>query len=331
MAAKQEKSLMYGLVVIVVLALLTAGAGFLFLSPPPESLEGQVEATSVRISGMLPGRVEQFYVTEGQRVHAGDTLVRIHSSLAEARLYQAQAMENAAAAQNAKVDAGTRSQLVQSAYDLWQQAVAARSIALKTRDRMQSLFSKGVVSEQKRDEADAAFQAADAAERAARSQYDLATAGAQQEDRRSARSMVDAARGSVMEVEALLQDQYLTAPCDGEIGAIYPHEGELVALGAPVMNLLKMQDKWITFNVRERLLADLPEGKVIEVSVPALRDTVIPVEIYYIAPLGSYATWRATKATGEYDSRTFEIKARPLDSIPALRPGMSIIHIRPDR
>ncbi len=328
MAAKQEKSLLSGLVIIIALALLMAIAGFLFLSPPPESLEGQVEASSVRISGMLPGRVEQFYVTEGERVHTGDTLVRIHSSVAQAKLYQAQAMESAAAAQNAKVDAGTRTQIVQGAYDLWQQAIAARTIAMKTRDRMQSLFSKGVISEQKRDEAEAAFQAADAAEKAAKSQYDLAVAGAQREDRESARSMVDAARGGVMEVEAVLKDQYLTAPCDGEIGAIYPHEGELIALGAPVMNLLKMHDKWITFNVREQLLADLPMGKVIDVKVPALRDTIIPVEIYYISPLGSYATWRATKATGTYDSRTFEIKARPLDSIPALRPGMSIIHLR---
>lgn len=328
---KQEKSLLTGLAAIIVLTPFIALAGFFLLSPPPEIIEGQAEATSVRISGKLPGRIEQFYVAEGSRVHAGDTLVRIRSSLAEARLYQAQAMESAAAAQNAKIDAGTRSQIIQSAYDVWQQAVAARTIALKTRDRLQSLYDKGVVSEQKRDEAQAAFEAADAGERAARSQYDLAVAGAQREDRESARSMVDAARAGVMEVEAILEDQYLTAPCDGEIGKIYPHEGELIAIGAPVMNLLKMQDKWITFNVREQKLADLPIGKIIDVKIPALRDTVIPAEVFFTADLGSYAVWRATKATGEYDSRTFEVKVRPLDSITALRPGMSVIYTPPIR
>lgn len=327
---KNDKSLMIGLFVVIGVVIAIAIVGLLFLSPPPEVVEGQAEATSVRISGKLPGRVVAFYVHEGQEVKAGDTLVHIHSSLAEAKLFQAEAMQNAAAAQNQKVDAGTRTQIVQGAYDLWQQAIAARNIAKKTYDRMEALYQKEVISAQKRDEAQAAYEATQAGEKAAKSQYDLAVAGAQREDKESARSMVNVAKGGVMEVEALLEDQYLIAPCDGEIDEIYPHEGELVALGAPIMSLLKMQDKWITFNVREELLNNLPMGKEIEVMIPALDKRRIKAKVYYISDMGAYAVWHATKATGEYDSRTFKIKARPDEQIPELRPGMSVIYDMPD-
>lgn len=324
---QRQKGLIAALAITVIVVALIAFIGFVFLKPAPKVVEGQAEATSVKVSGKLPGRVVKFYVREGDEVHAGDTLVQIHSSVADAQLYQAQSMKEATAAQNRKVDAGTRVQIVQAANDLWQQAKAARSIAEKTYNRMESLYGKGVISEQKRDEAKAAYDAAVAGESAAKSQYALAKSGAQKEDKESSQALVDAAQGNVMMVEALLQDQYLTAPCDGVIDVIYPNEGELVSLGAPIMNVLKIADKWVTFNVREELLNDLPMGKEIEVMIPALDKRKIKAKVYYIRDLGSYAVWRSTKSSGEWDSRTFQIKARPVESIPELRPGMSIVYL----
>ena len=305
---------------------LLAIAGVLFLNKPDEIIEGQADATAVRISGKLPGRVVDLYVEEGDMVKAGDTLVHIHSSLADAKLVQAMGMETAAKAMNRKVDAGTRSQIIQSAYDLWQQARSAESITKKTYDRMQTLYSEGVMSEQKRDEAKAAYDAAVAASSAAKSQYELAKQGAQSEDKESAAAMVDVAKGGVGEVQALLEDQYLTAPCDGQIDVVYPHVGELVSLGAPIMSLLRIQDKWITFNVREEYLQDMTLGKEIEVMIPALGRKETKAKIYYIRDLGSYATWHATKTTGDWDSKTFEVKARPTEQLPDLRPGMTVIY-----
>ena len=328
---KKENALVGTLVIVVIAVALLALIGFLFLKPKSQIVEGQAEATSVRISGKLPGRVMEFYVQEGQTVKAGDTLVHIHSSVADAKLYQAEAMKEAAAAQNKKIDAGTRKQIVQSAYDLWQQAIAAKNIAEKTYNRMESLYKQDVISAQKRDEAYAAYTAAVSGESAAKSQYMMAKEGAQSEDKSSSKPLVDAAQGSVMEVESLLQDQYLTAPADGEIDIIYPHEGELVSLGTPIMNLVKISDKWVTFNVREELLNDLPMGKEIEVMIPALDKKKVKATVYYIRDMGSYAVWRSTKATGEWDSRTFQIKARPTEDLPDLRPGMSVIYDAPNK
>lgn len=325
-AQKENKTLMGAFAIVVVVVALLAIAGFLFLNKPDEIIEGQADATAVRISGKLPGRVVDLYVEEGDMVKAGDTLVHIHSSLADAKLVQAMGMETAAKAMNRKVDAGTRSQIIQSAYDLWQQARSAESITKKTYDRMQTLYSEGVMSEQKRDEAKAAYDAAVAASSAAKSQYELAKQGAQSEDKESAAAMVDVAKGGVGEVQALLEDQYLTAPCDGQIDVVYPHVGELVSLGAPIMSLLKIQDKWITFNVREEYLQDMTLGKEIEVMIPALGRKETKAKIYYIRNLGSYATWHATKTTGDWDSKTFEVKARPTEQLPDLRPGMTVIY-----
>ena len=321
---KENRKLIVALggVVFVVAAL--AIIGFLFINKPDEILQGQAEATSVRVSGKLPGRVVEFYVHEGDMVNKGDTLVHIHSSLAEAKLQQARAMETAAQAVDKKVDAGTRSQIVQSAYQVWQQAQAAVGISKKTYDRMQNLFSEGVVSEQKRDEAKAAYDAAVAGAAAAKSQYELAKQGPQGEDKTQAAAMVTVAKGGVAEVESVLEDQYLTAPCDGQVDVIFPTVGELVALGAPIMNVLRIDDKWVTFNVREDKLKDFTMGKELTVDIPAL-DKDAKVKIYYVRDLGSYATWHATKTTGDWDSKTFEIKARPLEDLPDLRPGMTVL------
>lgn len=330
-AEKRESRLLgIGLGFVIVATAILAIIGFCFLNKPAELVEGQADATSVKISGKLPGRVTVFFVEEGDMVHKGDTLVHIHSSLAEAQLMQAQGMETAARAQNQKIDGGTRIQIIQTAEQLVAQASAARTIAKKTYDRMENLFNEGVVSEQKRDEAKAAYDAAVAGENAAKSQLALARQGAQSEDKTSSSAMVDVAKGGVQEVQSFLEDQYLTAPCDGQIDQIYPKESELVGLGSPIMSLLRVDDKWVTFNVREELLNDIAVGQKIRVMIPALDKKEIDAEVYYIRDMGSYATWHATKATGDWDSRTFQVKARPTDDIPALRPGMTVIYKRHD-
>ena len=323
---RETRVLMVSLVLVVLITAAIAIIGLFMLKPPAEVIEGQAEATSVRISGKLPGRVTEIYVKEGDMVKAGDTLIHIHSSLAEAKLLQATEMKKAAAAQNRKVDAGTRSQIVQGARDLVSQAAAAREIAQKTYQRRENLYNEGVMSAQKRDEAKAAYDAAVAGEKAAQSQLSLAESGAQQEDKESAAAMVGVAQGGINEVDAVLEDQYLVAPCDGQIDQIYPEVGELVSLGTPLMSLLKVSDKWVTFNVREDALNDFKLGSKVKVMIPAMDKKETEMEVYYVRDMGTYATWRATKSTGEWDSRTFQVKARPTETLTDLRPGMTVVY-----
>ncbi len=327
---RANRTLLLTMLGVVIAATVIAIIGFIFMNRPDSYIEGQVEGTNIRISGKLPGRVAEFYVKEGDTVQAGDTLVHIHSSLVEARLSQAEAMQTVAASQNKKVDAGTRTQIIQAAADLLAQAQAAETITEKTYKRISRLYDEGVIAEQKRDEAKAAYDAAVAGRKAAESQLSLAKAGAQSEDKEAAAAMVHAAQGGVNEVNAVLEDSYLVAPFSGTIDQIYPEVGELVATGAPIMSLLRDDNRYITFNVREELLPYLTMNKEISVMIPALGKKDINVKIYYIRDMGSYATWRSTKATGSYDSRTFQIKARPVDKVEGLRPGMSAVFIDPE-
>ena len=322
---RANRTLLLTMACVVAAVLVIAIIGFIFMNRPDSFIEGQVEGTDIRISGKLPGRVAEFYVQEGDTVKAGDTLVHIHSSVVDAQLGQAEAMRTVATATDKKVDAGTRIQIINTAASLLSQAEAAETITKKTYQRMERLYSEGVISEQKRDEAKAAYDAAVAAKNAAASQLSLAKAGAQQEDKTAAEAMVKAADSGVAQVNAILEDSYLTAPFDGTIDQIYPEVGELVAMGAPIMNLLRTGDRYVVFNVREELLNDLPMGKELKVMIPALGKKEINVKVYYIRDMGSYATWRSTKSTGSYDSRTFQIKARPTEESEGLRPGMSAV------
>ena len=323
---KAQRSLLITMSVVLLVVAVVAVIGFVCLDHPVEYVEGQVEGSTVRVSGKLPGRIAELYVHEGDTVHAGDTLVHIHSAVAEAQLAQAEAMQQVTEAQNRKVDAGTRSQIIAAAADLVEQAKAAVQITEKTYRRMENLFREGVVSEQKRDEAKAAYDAARAQLSAAESQHSLAVAGAQAEDKQSAAAMVAAASGGVDQVKAVIDDSYLVAPCDGTIDEVYPEVGELVAMGSPIFSILK-DKRWVVFNVREEMLPRFKMGQTVRVMIPGMDKKEIDVKVYYVRDMGNYAVWRATKTTGQYDSRTFEIKARPVSEADAagLRPGMSAI------
>ena len=128
-----------------------------------------------------------------------------------------------------------------------------------------------------------------------------------------------------MEVESLLEDQVLVAPCDGEVSEIFPHEGELVALGTPILTISKIQDMWVEFNVREEMLAQFPMDTVVNVTIPALNHKAAKMKVYYIRDMGAYAVWNASKAYGQYDSKSFAIKLRPTQEVKGFRPGMSVI------
>ena len=315
-----SKVFVIGLVAIVVISLI----GILAMSRSHVVLQGQIEATEIRISGKLPGRVDTFFVAEGQAVKRGDTLVGISSPEAWAKLQQANAMENVAKFQNEKIDEGTRLQIIRTAEELWNKSKTDLQLAKSTFQRIQALYKDSVVSAQRYDEVEALYQSAIAAERATHQQYLLAKAGAQKQDKESARSLVDAAQGSVYEVQSVLQDAWLTAPTNGEIATIYVQYGELVGTGTPIMNLVVLQDCHVVLNVREDYLSYFEMKQAFVGKVPALGNQEVVFQVNYISPLGSFATWKSTD-NSSYDMRTFEIHALPMETVKGLRPGMSVL------
>lgn len=320
-----RKYLVVAFVAILVVVVVISVLGIILLGNKPVILQGQIEATEIRISGKLPGRIDTFLVKEGQNVQMGDTLVIINSPETLAKYTQVNAMENIAKYQNQKIDEGTRSQIVESMLQLWNKAKSDLQLAKTTYDRIQVLYKDSVVTSQRKDEVEALYKAAVAGEKAAHQQYLLALDGAQKQDKESARSLVNAARGGVEEVEALLQDARLVAPESGQISTIYPKRGELVGAGMPIMSLVVLDDAHVVLNVREDLLPYFKMGEIFHGDVPAINKKGIGFKVNYISPLGSYATWHSTKQVGSYDLRTFEIHALPTSPEPDLRPGMSVL------
>ncbi|OUO51054.1 hemolysin secretion protein D [Parabacteroides sp. An277] len=321
--AVSNMMLTFGIVLAAVL--LVALAGFFLLTPPEEYIMGQAEATTVRVSGKVPGRIASYRFNEGDKVKAGDTLVFLETPEVQAKLQQVEALKAAAEAQHAKAMKGAREQEVTAAYEIWQKAQAGLVIAQKSYDRVRNLYEKGVMSAQKKDEAEANYQAMVATEKAARSQYEMAKEGARKEDKAAAAALVNQASGAVAEVESYVEEGALVAPIDGEIIERFPEVGELVGTGAPIMHIADMNDMWVSFSMREDLLANIRIGNEIKAFVPALGNQEIRLKVYYMKDMGTYAAWKATKTAGQYDAKTFEVRARPVERVEGLRPGMSVI------
>lgn len=310
-----------GLATVVVIVFII---GWYVYKPEPTIIQGSAEVNEVRVSSKVPGRIIQLLAEEGQYVNAGDTLVKIDSPELNAKLAQAKAVKSAAMAQNQKANKGVRFETIEGAYEMWQKAEIGVDIAKKSFDRVQRLYDKGVVTAQNRDEVEAKYKAAVATSAAAKSQYNMAKNGAENEDKLASLALVDKATGAIQEVEAYLAETALIAPISGQITEVFPSQGELVATGAPIMNIVDLNDIWFSFNVREDLLDDLKMDKEIEVFIPALNEKAT-LRITYIKVLASYATWKATKTTGQFDAKTFEVRAKPVFTINDLRPGMSAV------
>lgn len=321
---KQNKHIILALISLIVVVTGVAAAGFFLLGNEAEIIQGQAEADEYRVSSKVPGRIRHIYVKEGDRVKSGDTLVVLEAPDVEAKLSQAEAAQTAAQAIKEKADGGTRIEQVQGAYEMWQKAKAGLEIAEKSYSRVNRLFEEGVMSAQKRDEAYANFKAMEATEKAAKAQYNMAKNGAQREDKQAAAAQVERAKGAVAEVTSYMNETILTAQMDGEVSEIFPKMGELVGTGAPIMNITLTNQIWATFNVREDLLADLTIGKEFVAFVPAFNKN-ITLKVNYLKDRGSYAAWKATKTTGQFDLKTFEVRAVPTHKMEGLRPGMSII------
>lgn len=325
MKKEKEGSLLLGLIALLAVVVIVALVGLLALRPEKTLIQGEAEAAEYRVSGKVPGRVEMYLFDEGEQVKKGDTLVIIYSPEVEAKKAQALAAREMAEAVNEKAHNGAQREQIAGAYELYQKAKAGEEIYRKSYERVQRLFDKGVVSAQKRDEVEAQYKAAVATVRAAKSQYDMALAGARKEDKAAAEAQVARVDGILKEVAAAEAERYLLSPCDGEVSEKFPKVGELVGQGSPVMSIVDLTDVWFTFAVREDMLSNFAMGSTVTVKIPALGDDKYPVVVTHLKAMGTYATWRSTQQNGGYDVRTFDVKCRPIADIPGLRPGMTAL------
>ena len=309
-----------------VACLVVLGVGFwMGTHPSEEPLYGVMQAKTVDVAAKVTGRVETLSVHEGDTVSAGQLLMTLDIPEVEAKLKEVEALKSAATARQSLVDEGARPQEIRAAKAQMQRAQAGQELAQKTFNRVHALYREGLISKQKHDEALAQKKSADELLAAAKEQYDIALTGARKQEKQAATALTAQATGGVEQVESLVKEKNVTSPIASEISRIYVEIGEVAAAGLPLATLVDLSDQWAVFNIREDDMPKITKGAVLSAEIPALNAKNVQFKVYFINPRGDYATWRATRQSSGYDLRTFEVRARPVQPVSDLRPGMSVI------
>lgn len=320
------KSKLISSIISIIIIVAIIGLSIWFMNKPTQvTIQGQVDATQINVSPKIAGRLEQVLIKEGDMVKEGDLLAVLSTPELDAKLVQAESAKAAAEAQDKKAKKGTRTEQIQGAYNQWQQAKASAELADKTYERMQNLYNDKVISAQKRDEAYTQSKSSRELEKAAYANYKMAINGSRSEDKEAASAQVNQAQGAIDEVLAYKKEAKVLSPSNAEVLKIIPNKGEVVSAGYPIVNLVDLNDVWVVFNIKENLMSSFKKGSTFEAQIPALNNKKIKLQVRYIAAQGDFATWSATKTQGDFDMKTFEIKAYPMEKVEGLRPGMSAL------
>jgi HlyD family secretion protein len=311
--------------IVAVLFLGIIGLAIWYLArPEPLLVQGEVDSTRVDIAARVSGRLSKLAAARGQDVAAGTPLVVIDNPELVARLREAEAEKAVADAELARINVGTRPEIIARRKAEIDRATAEFTLAQQTYNRTARLTADQFAPQAKLDKDTDALTSAQKRLDQANLAYQEAVRGFTPEERKIAEANVAKAVAKIETVKALVDQLTVSAPIASQVYQIPVEEGEVVTPGVPLISLVDLADTWMGFSLREDLIAGLKVGDRFAVRIPALRDPRVTVEVRVIAPKGEYAGWRSTRATGDFDLRTFAIRAYPVDKIEGLRPGMSV-------
>lgn len=314
------------IVSIVIIIVLATGFLLSHFSSSQEILEGLVDTDEINIASKVTGRVDKLHVREGDTIQSQQLLVSLFDKQTDENARQAkQALESAIASQE-KARNGERSEYIESLKANWISAQANEKNEKISSDRIIKIYNNNrAVSTQERDNAVAKYDIARQKTNSAYEQYMQAKRGNREEDIRIADANVNSARAAFDSAQSLVNELNLTSQNTGQISKRFANEGELVSAGTPIYSLIDLDNLWVTINLREDRFNALKIGDIIEGSIPALKDKNVKFKVFFINPKASFATWRATRQSSGYDVRTFEVRLYPIEKIPGMRPGMSVI------
>lgn len=334
-ATKIPKSTLIKTIIITLVIFAVIGAVIYGLTKSVNSneepivLQGEMEMQSTAIAAKVPGRITRILVTEGDTVTAGQQLIEMDAPEINAKIKQAEASRDMAQSQLNKAEAGARPQDIGRAKAAWNGNQAAADLAKSTYERVNRLYQEGLMARQKRDEAYTQYIANQEQANAARLQYELAQEGARDEDKQAASAQVAQVDAVIEEAQAAQNEANLKSPISGIVDNVIVNAGEVIGQGVPIMTLVNPKDQWLVLNVTETNLNHFVIGAQFLGTIPALSTPDAPYQltfkVYNTASMPDFATWRATNSQDEFDTKTFEVKARPLQPNVNIRSGMSVL------
>jgi HlyD family secretion protein len=311
------------IIVAIVAAAIASLSIWYLVRPQPLLVQGEVDATRFDIAARVDGRVGDVPVVRGQNVGADAVLVRIDNPETIAKHAQAQAAKVVAEAQLANINVGTRPETIAARKAAYERAQASVILAQKTYERVRQLAEHGNAPQARLDQATDSLHESERATDQARSAYEQAVNGYTKEEHEIAVANVEKAVADIKAVQSIIDQMTIYTPVAAQVYKRNVEPGEYVSPGVPLVTLIDLGDVWVHFDLREDLVKTIKVGDRFDARIPALADRHITVEVKLIATKGEYASWRATRATGDFDLRTFSIRAYPVDKVPELRPGMS--------
>jgi HlyD family secretion protein len=310
--------------IVTVSVVLIFGLSLWYLvQPQPLLVQGEADATRIDIAARVDGRVLERPVSRGDNIAQGQELVTIDNPELLTKLKEAEAAKAVALADLARIRVGTRAEVIAERKAAVAAAEARVKLARQTYERISQLSKRDFATVQRLDEVTATLDVEQRGLDQAKLAYAEAVAGFTREEHGIAEANVAKADAAIATLKAQVDELVVKAPIAAQVYQIGAELGEYVSPGVPLLSLIDLSDVWLRFDLREDLVKGLKVGDRFQVRVPALSDASITVEVLTIATRGEYAGWRATRATGDFDLRTFEVRAYPVEPIPDLRPGMS--------
>jgi HlyD family secretion protein len=292
--------------------------------PQPLLVQGEADATRIDIAARVDGRIDKRPVSRGDNVTAGQVLLTIENQQLLTKLQEAEAARAVSLADLVRIQTGTRAETIASRKAAVGAGEASVKLAQQTYDRVKQLADRDFASAQRLDEATASLDVAITNGEQAKLAYQAAVTGATAEELAIAKASVARADAAIATLKVQVEELVVKAPAAAQIYQIGTEPGEFVSPGVPLLTLVNLSDVWLKFNLREDLIKGMKVGDRLDVTVPALGTKPVTVAIRTIATRGEYAGWRATRATGDFDLRTFEVRAYPVEQLAGLRPGMSV-------
>jgi HlyD family secretion protein len=285
---------------------------------------GMFETPTVNVSSLIPGRVKEVLVDEGDKVEKGQLVFTMDTKIMDAKVGQAKGLVKAAESVVKRAKKGAREEEKRALRNQYEMAKSQFDFAEKTYKRFQLLYADSIISQQEMDEMTFKYDAARDAMEAAKALYDMAEKGARPEDIEAAEATYQQAKEVYEEAKAFYEQLDISAPVAGIVSSKIAEEGEVMAPGFPVITIMIPEKIYAVLNVREDKLSDFTKGKHFKGVVPGLGNKEIEVEVSYLAVMPDFATWAPTKEKGEFDLKTFEVRLKPVEQYSDLRPGMTI-------
>lgn len=295
------------------------------LSRDENYIQGYIECSHTDVATKIPGRISRIYFIEGTKVNKGDTLAIIESKEIAAKLEQTRGLMEAAKAKYELALKGAREEEIRAAENLYNQARHQFELAEKTFLRVENLYKENVISQQEYDQTKFKYLSAKEQMEAAKAKFEMALNGARKEEIKAAYFAYYQALNGYNEAKAYYEEQFIVAPIKGEITKRYVDIGEIASPGYPLFQISDLNDQWAVIYAKEDILKFFTIDKICKIDIPALDIKDREFKVFYISPLSDFATWKATKDKNSFDVKTFEVRLKPIDKIPDLRPGMSCL------